>query len=237
MGDGHDDSHHHRHSYEWPLWADKLVRDAKTSKRNVAAVVEELHARTQFPKHACWRFVEAAGMKRTCKYVKLRAEQRKKLLRDLEHKPVRQVAKYYGISVKAIYSKIYAMGRAALRRGTTYGLHKIARELGVRPEQVREWIKEGKLKAIEEQHGQITAVLVPLEEIERFCRENHCDIMRACGRGRTPMNRYKLWIRFVLAADVPDDRTAGTHRRERLAAAGATSEDDADEENYLEQSA
>jgi hypothetical protein len=220
-----------RNRYDWPLRAESMVRDAKQKKLNSVAVVRQLHREFGFPEHACWRFVGAFGFSRPTKYKKRRPEEIEKILRAVEQKPIRQVAKYQGTTEGAIYQLLYRMGRAVSRRGTAFGLTEISRRLGVKLEQVKQWVKDGKLQAQVEQHGSITATLVSLEELERFCLEEPYELVKPGKRGPRPLRRFEFMIRFGLAAKVPDDRTAQSHRRERLAAASAGFGDDRDDED------
>jgi hypothetical protein len=73
------------------------------------------------------------------------------------------------------------------------------------------------------------AYIVEDDEFERFCRDNLNYLIFMVGGRVAPRERILFLKQFVIAADMPDDHTARSHRREREAYAELTdSEDDLD---------
>ena len=71
-------------------------------------------------------------------------------------------------------------------------------------------------------------------EFERFCRKNHNYLIYEVGGRIAPRERIQFLKEFVMAADMPDDHTARSHKRERdayLQQMKPEAEDEDDEDN------
>ena len=76
---------------------------------------------------------------------------------------------------------------------------------------------EGRLEIQRQERGSVTAYIVEDDEFERFCRDNLNYLIFMVGGRVAPRERILFLKQFVIAADMPDDHTARSHRREREA--------------------
>ena len=98
-----------------------------------------------------------------------------------------------------------------------YTVSAIANLLKVTPATVKQWGVEGRLEIQQQQRGSVTAYIVEDDEFERFCRDNLNYLIFMVGGRVAPRERILFLKQFVIAADMPDDHTARSHRREREA--------------------
>jgi len=99
---------------------------------------------------------------------------------------------------------------------------------------VRQWAGESRLELKSEVRGSVTVQFAEDEEFERFCRKNHNYLIYEVGGRIAPRERIQFLKEFFMAADMPDDHTARSHKREHEAYAQQMkpkAEDEDDEEN------
>jgi hypothetical protein len=100
--------------------------------------------------------------------------------------------------------------------GMIYTVSAIANLLKVTPSTVKQWGVEGRLEIQQQERGSVTAY-VEDDEFERFCRDNLNYLIFMVGGRVAPRERILFLKQFVIAADMPDDHTARSRRREREA--------------------
>jgi hypothetical protein len=131
---------------------------------------------------------------------------------------IRDIAKRFKTTSRTIYLRIYRHHRrAGGRNGMIYTVSAISNLLKVSPVTVKQWGIEGRLNIQQEQPGTAIADIVEDDEFERFCRENLNYLIFMVGGRIAPRERIQFLKEFVIAADMPDDPTARSHRREREA--------------------
>ena len=82
---------------------------------------------------------------------------------------------------------------------------------------MRQWAAESRLELQSEVRGSVTVQFAEDEEFERFCRKNHNYLIYEVGGRIAPRERMQFLKEFVMAAEMPDDHTARSHKREREA--------------------
>ena len=82
---------------------------------------------------------------------------------------------------------------------------------------VRQWAAESRLELQSEVRGSVTVQFAEDEEFERFCGKNHNYLIYEVGGRIAPRERIQFLKEFVMAAEMPDDHTARSHKREREA--------------------
>ena len=82
---------------------------------------------------------------------------------------------------------------------------------------MKQWGAEGRLEIQRQERGSVTAYIVEDDEFERFCRDTLNYLIFMVGGRVAPRERILFLKQFVIAADMPDDHTARSHRREREA--------------------
>ena len=95
---------------------------------------------------------------------------------------------------------------------------------------MRQWAAESRLELQSEVRGSVTVQFAEDEEFERFCRKNHNYLIYEVGGRIAPRERMQFLKEFVMAADMPDDHTARSHKREREAYAQQMKQEAEDED-------
>jgi hypothetical protein len=133
-------------TYEWTKELDAHLTSAYEKSGGEAAVTE-LQRVTGWPRAAIYRRCYKIGIPK-----QERRQQRRwsavdwKYTTDrLNHVPVSAIAKALHRSVKSVQRKVEAEGYK-VRLEDDYTVLRLARELHVRPQRLRQWIQEGKLK-------------------------------------------------------------------------------------------
>jgi transposase-like protein len=181
-------------------------------------VVQQLRAHTAYPEKACWRLAERFGFRRPNARRVWSQEDIERIIELTETSSIRDIAKRFRTTPRAIYLRIYRHHhRAGGRNGMIYTVSVISNLLKVGPGTVKQWGIEGRLKIQQEQRGSAIAYIVEDDEFERFCRENLNYLIFMVGGRIAPRERIQFLKEFVIAADMPDDHTARSHRREREA--------------------
>jgi hypothetical protein len=140
-----------------------------------------------------------------------------------------KIAKRFKTTTRTIYLQICNHQKSAGHSGMIYTVSAITNLLKVTPATVKQWGAEGRLEIQHQQRGSVTAYIVEDDEFERFCRDNLNYLIFMVGGRVAPRERILFLKQFVIAADMPDDHTARSHRREREDYAELTdSEDDLD---------
>jgi hypothetical protein len=132
--------------YEWTTELDAHLTSAYEKSGSEAAVTE-MQRVTGWPRAAIYR---------RCHKIRIPKQQRPKQRRwsavdwkyttdRLNHVPVSAIAKAIHRSVKSVQRKVEAEGYK-VRLEDDYTVSRLARELHVRPQRIRQWIQEGKLK-------------------------------------------------------------------------------------------
>jgi hypothetical protein len=78
---------------------------------------------------------------------------------------------------------------------------------------VRQLAGESRLELKSEVRGSVTVQFAEDEEFERFCRKNHNYLIYEVGGRIAPRERIQFLKEFVMAAEMPDDHTARSHKR------------------------
>ena len=207
-----------RQHYCWPERALSIVRSTRIPKKDGALVVQQLQALTGYPEKACWRLAEHFGFRRPNARRVWSQEDIERIVDLSETSSIRDIAKRFKTTPRAIYLRIYHHHRrAGGRNGMIYTVSAISNLLKVSPGTVKQWGMEGRLKIQQEQRGTTIAYVVEDDEFERFCRENLNYLIFMVGGRIAPRERIQFLKEFVVAADMPDDHTARSHRREREA--------------------
>jgi hypothetical protein len=228
-----------RQRYDWPPEAEKLAR--QKPRIHPSRLVEQLQEITGYPRDACWRFAQKFGIQRPTHYRSWPTHDQVKVQEMSEKRAIHEVAKHFGVSIKAIYHVLARNERKVSRRSEWFGLHAVARLLTVKPGRVLNWIVCGKLHAIVEQHGQIKYTMISGAELVKFCKEHMDELLRQ----RIPEKRILFLTDYVVAGDVADSYEARSAKLERQAiergeylrpgsraeAAGRSAEDEKDEED------
>ena len=128
-----------------------------------------------------------------------------------------EIAEYFDTTVKTIHQKIIKNGKKVGRNGSIYTVSLISSVLRVTRPIVRQWAGESRLELKSEVRGSVTVQFAEDEEFERFCRKNHNYLIYEVGGRIAPRERIQFLKEFVMAADMPDDHTARSHKREREA--------------------
>ncbi len=207
-----------RQHYCWSEKALSIVRSTRIPKKDGALVVQQLRALTTYPEKACWRLAERFGFRRPNARRVWSQEDIERIIELSETSSIRDIAKRFKTTPRAIYLKIYHhYHRAGGRNGMIYTVSVISNLLKVSPGTVKQWGIEGRLKIQQEQRGSAIAYIVEDDEFERFCGDNLNYLIFMVGGRIAPRERIQFLKEFVIAADMPDDHTARSHRREREA--------------------
>ena len=218
-----------RQHYVWSEKALSIVRSTTIPKKDGALVVQQLHALTTYPEKACWRLAERFGFRRPQARRIWSQEDAARIIELSDTACIREIAKRFKTTPRTIYLKIYNHHKRAGHSGMIYTVSAITNLLKVPPATVKQWGAEGRLEIQQQQRGSVTAYIVEDDEFERFCRDNLNYLIFMVGGRVAPRERILFLKQFVIAADMPDDHTARSHRRERQAYAERTdSEDDID---------
>ena len=145
-------------------------------------------------------------------------------------RPVTEIAEYFGTTVKTIHQKIIKNGKKVGRNGSIYTVSLISSVLRVTRPIVRQWAAESRLELQSEVRGSVTVQFAEDEEFERFCRKNHNYLIYEVGGRIAPRERMQFLKEFVMAAEMPDDHTARSHKREREAYAQQMKQEAEDED-------
>src|SRR6516165_10295782 len=119
--------------------------------------------------------------------------------------------------LKPFTRKSIKNGKKVGRNGSIYTVSLISSVLRVTRPIVRQWAGESRLELKSEVRGSVTVQFAEDEEFERFCRKNHNYLIYEVGGRIAPRERIQFLKEFVMAADMPDDHTARSHKREREA--------------------
>ena len=224
-----------RQRYVWPEKALSLVRSTRIPKKDGAAVVKQLQELTNYSEKVCWRLAERYGFLRPHHRRPWSQEDIARILKMCESdRSVAEIAEEFGTTVRTIHLKIIRNGKRAERNGSIYTVSLISAVLRVTRATVRQWHADGKLELKSELRGSITVQFAEDEEFERFCRKNHNYLIYEVGGRIAPRERIQFLKEFVMAAEMPDDHTARSHKREREAYVQQMkpeAEDEDDEEN------
>jgi hypothetical protein len=200
-----------RQRYDWPPEAERLAR--RKPRIHPSRLVEQLQEMTDYPRDACWRFAQKFGVERPTHYRSWPTHDQAKVLEMSETRSITEIAKHFGVSIKAIYHVLAKNQRQVSRRSEWFGLHMVARLLTVKPGKVLNWVICGKLHAIVEQHGQITYTMVSGADLVKFCKEHMDELLRQ----RIPEKRILFLTDYVVAGDVADTYKARSAKLERKA--------------------
>ena len=206
-----------RQRYLWPEKALSIVHSTRIPKKDGAFVVKQLREITTYPEKACWRLAERYGFRRPNSRRCWSQEDIARIIEMSDTVSVREIAKRFNTTMRTIYLKIYQHNKTAGHGGMIYTVSAISNLLKVSPSTVRQWGLEGRLNIVAEQRGGVTVHLVDDDEFERFCRQNLIYLIFEVGGRIAPRERILFLKEFVIAADMPDDHTARSHRREREA--------------------
>ena len=214
-----DNSHSRspRQHYVWSEKALSIVRSTRIPKKDGVLVVQQLQALTGYPEKACWRLAERLGFRRPNARRVWSQEDISRIIELSETSSIRDIAKRFKTTSRTIYLKIYHHHKTAGHNGMIYSVTVIANLLKVSPGTVKQWGTEGRLEIRQEQRGSVIAYIVEDDEFERFCRANLNYLIFMVGGRIAPRERIQFLKEFVIAADMPDDHTARSHRREREA--------------------
>ena len=137
---------HRGRKYEWTKELDADLQEAY-ERSGFEAAVTEVQEATGWPRAAIYRRCHKLGIPKQRKQNQRRwsAVDWKYTLDRLNHVPIAIIAKALRRSVKSVRRKVEAEGYT-VRLEDDYTISRLAKELHVRPERVRQWIKEGKLK-------------------------------------------------------------------------------------------
>jgi hypothetical protein len=202
---------HRRQRYEWPPEAERLARHKP--RIPPSSLVQQLEQMTGYPRDACWRFAHKFGVKRPTRYRSWPQRDQAKVLEMSETRSIQEIARHFGVSIKAIYHVLAKNQRQVSRRSEWFGLNAVARLLTVKPGRVLNWIVNGRLRAIVQQHGQIKYTMVSGADLVKFCKENMDELLRQ----RIPEKRILFLTDYVVAGDVADTYTARSSKIERKA--------------------
>jgi transposase-like protein len=222
----------------WPEKALTLVRSTRIAKKEGATVVKQLQEITTYPEKVCWRLAERHGFRRPHCRREWSQEDIDRILKMCESdRSVSEIAEYFGTTVRTIHQKIIKNGKTVGRNGSIYTVSLISGVLRVARATVRQWAAEGRLELKSETRGNVTVQFVTDDEFERFCRKNHNYLIYEVGGRIAPRERIQFLKEFVMAADMPDDHTARSHKRERDSYVqqmnpDADKEDDEDDDQY-----
>lgn len=200
-----------RQRYDWPPEAEKLVR--QRPRQHPSSLIGQLQKLTGYPLEACWRFASKFGIRRPTRYHTWSARDQQKVLEMTETRTVKEIAKHFGVSSKAIYHVIANNHRVVSRRSECFGLHAIARLLTVKPPRVRSWIDSGKLACTVEGHGKLKYTLISGADLVKFCKAHMDELLRQ----RIPEKRILFLLDYVVSGDVADDYQARSSKHERQA--------------------
>ncbi len=137
---------HRGRKYEWTERLDAQLQNAYEKSGGEAAVTE-VERVTGWPRAAIYRHCHKLGIskQREQKQRRWSAVDWKYTSDRLNHVPVSSIAKALHRTVKSVRRKVEAEGYK-VRLEDDYTVSRLARELHVRPQRVRQWIQEGKLK-------------------------------------------------------------------------------------------
>jgi hypothetical protein len=207
-----------RQRYVWPEKALSLVRSTRVPKKEGATVVKQLQEITTYPEKACWRLAERHGFRRPHPRREWSREDVERMLKMCDsERPMSEIAEYFGTTVRTIHQKIIKHGKAAKHAGSIYTVSLISSVLHVTRPMVRQWGAEGRLELKSEVRGSVTVQFAEDADFERFCRDNHNYLIYEVGGRIAPRERIQFLKEFVMAAEMPDDHTARSHKREREA--------------------
>jgi transposase-like protein len=206
-----------RQHYVWSEKALSIVRSTRIPKKDGALVVQQLQALAGYPEKACWRLAERFGFRRPNARRVWSQEELARIIELSETTCIREIAKRFKTTTRTIYLKVYNHHKSAGHSGMIYTVSAIANLLKVTPSTVKQWNAEGRLEIQQQQRGSVTAYIVEDDEFERFCRDNLNYLIFMVGGRIAPRERILFLKQFVIAADMPDDHTARSHRREREA--------------------
>jgi hypothetical protein len=132
--------------YEWTADLDEHLKEAHEKSGCLAAVVE-VEKLTGWPRAAIYRRCHKLGIpkKRDQKQRRWSAVDWKYTADRLNHVPIATIAKALHRSVKSVRRKVETEGYT-VRLEEDYSVSRLARELHIRPQRIRQWIQEGKLK-------------------------------------------------------------------------------------------
>lgn len=208
MGDKPPDSRQRRR-YEWPREAEHIVRQ----KVHSTNIIQQLRHLTGFPEEACWRFAEKRGVRRSTRYRRWLTTEQQKLLEMSESRSVKDIAAHFHCSESAVYHVIHRNQRRVGRGSEWFGLNTAARHLRVKIARLEQWVAAGKLNCVSEMHGGRNYRLISGAELCRFCKANRHELIGQ----RIAEKRMQFLIDYVFAAEVQDDYTARSSKREREA--------------------
>ncbi len=200
-----------RQRYDWPQEAERLARHKP--RIHPSRLIQQLHEMTGYPIDACWRFAHKFGIQRPTRYRSWPTRDQAKVLEMSETRAVHEIAGHFGVSIKSIYHVLAKHRRQVSRRSEWFGLHTVARLLTVKSGRVLNWIVNGQLQAIVEQHGQIKYTMVSGAELVKFCKEHINELLRQ----RIPEKRILFLTDYVVAGDVADSYRARAAKLERQA--------------------
>jgi hypothetical protein len=214
-----DNSHSRspRQHYVWSEKALSIVRSTRIPKKDGGLVVQQLQALTGYPEKPCWRLAERFGFRRPNARRLWSQEDVARIIELSDTACIREIAKRFKTTTRTIYLKIYNHHKSAGHSGMIYTVSAISNLLKVTPATVKQWGSEGRLEIRQEQRGSVIAYVVEDGEFERFCRANLNYLIFMVGGRIAPRERILFLKEFVIAADMPDDHTARSHRREREA--------------------
>jgi transposase-like protein len=179
--------------------------------------VQQLQELTGYPEKPCWRLAERFGFRRPNARRVWSQEDVARIIELSETTCIREIATRFKTTTRTIYLKVYNHHKSAGHSGMIYTVSAIANLLKVTPATVKQWGAEGRLEIQQQQRGSVTAYIVEDDEFERFCRDNLNYLIFMVGGRIAPRERILFLKQFVIAADMPDDHTARSHRREREA--------------------
>jgi hypothetical protein len=137
---------HRGRKYEWTEDLDEHLRRAY-ERSGCDAAVAEVQKATGWPRAAIYRRCHklAIPKQREQKQRRWSAVDWKYTSDRLNHVPISTIAKALHRSVKSVRRKVEAEGYT-VRLEDDYTVSRLARELHVRPQRVRQWMQQGKLK-------------------------------------------------------------------------------------------
>ena len=227
-----------RQRYVWPEKALSLVRSTRIPKKDGAMVVQQLQEITGYSEKPCWRLAGKYGFRRPHPRPEWSREDDERMFTMCDAgRSMAEIAEAFGTTVKTIHMRIIRSGKEGRRSGSIYTVSLITAVLRVTRATVRQWHAEGKLELKSEPRGQNTVQFAEDDEFERFCRKNHNYLIYEVGGRIAPRERIQFLKTFVMAAQMADDHTARSHKREREAYAmqmkPRAEDEDADENDEL----
>ncbi|MGH9771916.1 MAG: helix-turn-helix domain-containing protein [Candidatus Acidiferrales bacterium] len=132
--------------YNWTADLDRRLHESY-EEAGLGVAVAEVEEMTRWPRAVIYRRCYKLGIPRERDHKQRRwsAVDWKYTLDRLNHVPIAVIAKALHRSVRSVRRKVETQGYT-IRMEDDYTVSRLARELHTRPQTIRQWIQEGKLK-------------------------------------------------------------------------------------------